>query len=126
MRRRLSRAAAGRIPPSSDRREPLDLADIRNSLKSLMWRNCRRPPRRASGCRKPARTIDHWCGYVLPPAVSPTPAGWELQNMLTVARLMIEAALRARKRRGVHLRTDFPQRDDDHWRRRIAFRRGES
>src|SRR6476659_3495057 len=44
--------------------EPLDLGDIRNSLKSLMWR--------AVGVRRSgppladaARTIRRWCGYVL-------------------------------------------------------------
>ena len=36
------------------------------------------------------------------------PDGWELQNMLTVARLMVEAALAREESRGVHLRTDFP------------------
>ena len=35
--------------------------------------------------------------------------------MLTVARLMIAAALRREESRGVHLRTDFPQQDDVHW-----------
>jgi L-aspartate oxidase len=44
--------------------------------------------------------------------------------MLTVARLMIEGALVREETRGVHLRTDFPQTDDVHWKRRIAFCRG--
>ena len=51
------------------------------------------------------------------------PGGWELQNMLTVSRLIIDAALRREETRGVHLRTDFPDRDDAHWRRRIATAR---
>jgi L-aspartate oxidase len=49
--------------------------------------------------------------------------GWELQNMLTVARITIAAAHQRTETRGVHLRTDFPQTDDAHWRRRIALRR---
>ena len=49
--------------------------------------------------------------------------GWELQNMLTVARLVIEAALAREETRGVHLRTDFPAADDARWKRRISFRR---
>lgn len=101
--------------------EPLDLADIRNSLKSLMWR--------AAGVRRTgeqladaARTIRRWCGYVLARQFN-DPHGWELQNMLTVASLMVEAALAREESRGVHLRMDFPQADDAHWRRHVALRK---
>jgi L-aspartate oxidase len=99
--------------------EPLDLADIRNSLKSLMWR--------AAGVRRSgpqlgeaARTIRRWCSYVLARQLS-DPYGWELQNMLTVASLMVEGALAREESRGVHLRTDFPDADDEHWRRHLTF-----
>ena len=51
------------------------------------------------------------------------PDGWELQNMLTVASLMVEGALAREESRGVHLRTDFPKTDDEHWRRHLAFTR---
>jgi L-aspartate oxidase len=99
--------------------EPLDIADIRNSLKSLMWR--------AAGVRRTgpqltdaARTIRRWCGYVLARQLN-DPDGWELQNMLTVASLMVEGALAREESRGVHLRMDFPTTDDGHWRRHLAF-----
>ncbi|MEX0978611.1 MAG: hypothetical protein WDZ48_07155, partial [Pirellulales bacterium] len=70
-----------------------------------------------------AETIDRWCGYVLARQFTDT-SGWELQNMLTVARIVIEAALAREETRGVHFRTDFPERDDLHWQRHLAFRRG--
>ena len=101
--------------------EPLDVTDIRNSLKALMWRAAgvvRDEPRLIEA----AATIDRWCNYVLPQQFN-APDGWELQNMLTVARITIEAALRREESRGVHLRTDFPETDDEHWRRHIGYQR---
>jgi L-aspartate oxidase len=110
--------------PIEDEGEPLDLADIRNSLKSRMWR--------AAGVRRDrgrlleaAENIDRWSRYALGRQFA-SPEGWELQNLLIVARLMIEAALRREESRGVHLRTDFPQTDDAHWQKRIGFRREEA
>ncbi len=45
--------------------------------------------------------------------------------MLVVAELMIRAASERTESRGVHLRTDFPLPDDEHWRRRILLWREE-
>jgi L-aspartate oxidase len=101
-------------PPS----EPLDLVDIRNSLKSTMWRAAgvrRNGPQLADA----AQTIRRWCGYVLSRQLS-DPDGWELQNMLTVASLMVEAALAREESRGVHWRIDFPHTDDQNWRRHLT------
>ena len=47
---------------------------------------------------------------------------WKLANLLTVARLIARAALRREESRGAHYRDDHPQRDDIHWKRRIADR----
>jgi L-aspartate oxidase len=103
--------------------EPLDLADIRNSLKSLVWRSAG-VRRNREQLLEAAETVDRWCGYVLARQFADA-NGWELQNMLTVARILIAAALEREETRGVHLRTDFPAVDDAHWKRRIAFRREE-
>ncbi len=93
--------------------DPLDLEDIRNSLKSLMWRDVG-VRRDATHLRDAQQMIDRWCRYVLPRQFSDA-NGWELQNMLTVAQLMVRSALAREESRGVHLRTDFPEPDDDHW-----------
>ena len=73
----------------------------------------------ARRCAKPPANIDAWCQYVLPRQFT-DPEGWELQNMLTVSRVMIDAALRREESRGVHLRSDFPEQDDLQWQRRIG------
>jgi L-aspartate oxidase len=101
--------------------ELLDLSDIRNSLKSLVWRAAG-VRREGSKLAEAAENIDRWCHYVLPRQFTDTD-GWELQNMLTVARLIIEAAHQREETRGVHYRTDFPETDDLHWQRQLGFRR---
>ncbi|MCE5267960.1 MAG: L-aspartate oxidase [Planctomycetaceae bacterium] len=101
--------------------EPLNLADIRNSLQSLMWRNVG-VRREKESLDDALETIERWCRYVLPrPLVGPE--GWELQNMLSLARLMIHAALDREETRGAHCRIDFPKTDDAHWHRHICFQR---
>ena len=89
--------------------EPLDLADIRESLRALMWRSVG-ITRDAQGLGEAAVQVDFWCRYVLG-HVFHDPAGWTLQNMITVARLMISAAIAREESRGVHTRSDFPDPD---------------
>lgn len=107
-----------RVEPTG---EPLNVLDIRNSLKSLMWRNVG-VRRDADGLNEAREMIEHWCRYVLGQQFT-DPTGWELQNMLTVARLMIQGALDRQETRGCHVRTDFPQRDDARFQTHATFRR---
>jgi len=106
--------------PVAEPSEPLDLGDIRNSLKSLMWRNVG-VRRDARGLEDAIDTIEAWCRYVLPQQFD-HPAGWELQNMLIVAQVMARAAFLREESRGVHLRMDFPQTDDTHWNHHLPLR----
>jgi L-aspartate oxidase len=50
---------------------------------------------------------------------------YEFANLLTCALLTTEAAIRREESRGGHYREDFPQRDDQHWKKHIVFKRGE-
>jgi len=110
-------------PVTTPPAEPLDLADIRNSLKSLMWRNC--GVRRSEELLAEAlESVDGWRKYVLARQFDDA-TGWELQNMLTLARVMIQAALLRTESRGVHLRTDHPNLDDAHWNKHLWFQRSE-
>ncbi len=101
-----------------DSGESLDVTDLTNSLRSLMVRNMGivRDHRRMLEAK---RDVEFWGRYVLPREFS-TRAGWELQNLLTVARLMIDAALARQESRGTHFRSDFPTRDDAHWLRHMV------
>src|SRR5262249_3101580 len=109
------------LPPVNDRglnSGILDVADITNSLRSLMVRKMgivRERPRLLEA----QADVDFWCRYVLNRTFDARP-GWELQNLLTIARLMIGSALAREESRGTHYRRDFPERDDAHWQGHIA------
>jgi L-aspartate oxidase len=99
----------------------LDLADIRNSLRSLMWRHVG-VERSGDSLAEALATVEGWCRYVLPQQFA-DPQGWQLQNMLQVARLMIRGAIRREETRGVHFRADHPDTSEA-WRTHIAWHRG--
>lgn len=105
-------------PNIASTNEIMDLPDITNSLKSLMWRFVG-VRRQADTLKEALETIDRWRRYVLP-AQFTSLQGWELQNMLTVARIMVDAAFQREESRGVHLRTDFPGLDHN-WNRHLRI-----
>jgi L-aspartate oxidase len=99
--------------PADDPAGFIDVADVTNSLRALMVRRMgivRDRPR----LDEAAHDVDFWCRYVLAREFDGR-AGWELQNLLTVARLMIDGASRRDESRGTHFRSDFPKRDDAKW-----------
>ncbi|MFM7151475.1 MAG: L-aspartate oxidase, partial [Gemmataceae bacterium] len=96
----------------------LDIDDLTSSLRSLMMRNMG-IVRTIQGLEEANQQVAFWCRYVLKRELS-TKAGWELQNMLTVARLMIWSAIQREESRGVHLRADFPIRNDKNWQRHLV------
>jgi L-aspartate oxidase len=105
--------------PTPERSE-LDLADIRNSLRSVMWRNVG-IVRRGDHLADTIEIVSFWGRYVLDKEFF-NPAGWEVQNMLTACYLIAEMALRRTETRGVHFRRDFPQTDQV-WQRHQTVRR---
>ena len=43
------------------------------------------------------------------------PGPWETTNLLHIGQLLTLMAALRQETRGGHLRSDFPERDDDHW-----------
>jgi L-aspartate oxidase len=100
--------------------QDIDLADIRNSVRSLMWRHVG-VHRKKERLQEAIEQLIRYSSYVLahrPNGIE----GWELQNMLTVGLMMTQAALSRRESRGVHLRLDYPKLDNEHWRKHLAMR----
>src|SRR5262245_44751348 len=81
------------VPKIEARFEPetagpkLDVDDLTRSLRSLMMRNMG-VVRHRQGLKEAEKQVAFWCRYALRREFA-SRSGWELQNMLTVARLMI-------------------------------------
>jgi len=103
--------------------DKLDLRDVSNALKSLMWRRVG-IERSREFLGEAEQNIDFWCSYVMVKEFN-FRGGWELQNMLTIAKLITVAAREREESRGVHFRSDFPEADDRRWRRHSAVQRSE-
>jgi L-aspartate oxidase len=92
---------------------PLDVWDVRNSLRSLVSRSAGLV-RNAELMTSALQMLDFWQKYVLAEEFTSV-SGLELQNMLACAQMILRAALKREESRGAHQRSDFPQTDDVHW-----------
>jgi L-aspartate oxidase len=105
----------------SDRSE-LDLADVRSSLRSVMWRHVG-IIRDGDRLAEVEEMFDFWARYTLDKIFDDL-TGWQVQNMLTVGALMTRAARWRQESRGTHYRTDFPQPREE-FRRHDLWQRGQ-
>lgn len=105
-------------------RTELDLADVRNSLRALSWRNLG-IDRTDDRLRETIEIVEFWARYVLDKVLLDR-NGWETQNMLTVARCIAESARRREESRGVHFRSDHPETDDRQFLGHVTLRRSQS
>ncbi len=106
--------------PHSDRSR-LDTADVGNSLRAVMWRNVG-ITRTAQPLSEAQEIIRFWQRYVMD-KIFDSPEGWECQNMLTVSLLMARTAEQRQESRGVHFRSDFPNTDDERFKKHIEIQK---
>ena len=106
----------------SDRSE-LDLADVRSSLRSVMWRHVG-IQRTGDHLREVGEMFDFWARYTMD-KIFDDRGGWEVQNLLTLGALITRAAAWREESRGTHTRLDFPDRRDD-FKQHDVWRRGQS
>jgi L-aspartate oxidase len=109
-----------KIPHSN--RTRLNAEDVRNSLRALMWRNAG-ITRKEKPLSEAQEIIRFWQRYVMD-KVFESPLGWECQNMLTISLLLANAAQNRKESRGVHFRSDFPETDDNNFKKYIEIQRG--
>lgn len=77
--------------------------------------------RTREGLDEAARSLEDAEGSLAPPGLSV--GELELFNLIAVARHMVASAALREESRGVHLRSDFPERDDAVWRRHVLIHR---
>ncbi|MEM6260452.1 MAG: L-aspartate oxidase [Planctomycetota bacterium] len=102
----------------SDRSE-LDLADVRSSLRSVMWRHVG-IEREGDHLKDVLDMFAFWGRYTLD-KIFDDRLGWEVQNLLTIGMLITRAAHWREESRGTHYRVDHPEPSDafrghDQWR----------
>ncbi|HHX41923.1 MAG TPA: L-aspartate oxidase [Armatimonadetes bacterium] len=121
--RAILRELPERIPLSPDRlecgREEVDAAELAATLRRINSDHVG-IARDARHLREGLRALEALGIEDALPDCHPRVA--ELQNMLTISRLIAQAALKREESRGGHYRTDFPRRDDEQWRRHVVFR----
>ena len=100
---------------------PLDVDDVRASLKSLVSRSAG-IVRDGETMTQALQMLDFWQNYVYAEEFQSV-RGFELLNMLACAQLVIRGALRREESRGAHQRSDFPETDDGRWKTHMAFNR---
>ena len=123
------------IPPMAVARNPahsvartedrdFSTSDMLNSMKSLMWKRVG-IVRNGLELAEAERRLETW-QHGADRFGRPEPRDWELRNMLTIARLITRSARERDESRGTHCRSDFPSRDDRHWRADLELRRSDS
>ena len=116
-RPRLTYPRAGRIPASVP--EPsFPEAEVRD----LMWRLVGLFREQVGLEQALARLDAAWneCEAVLDSGVSLGHAAMRTISLVTVGRLITRGALRRCESRGAHFRSDFPDRDELHWRHHVS------
>jgi L-aspartate oxidase len=100
--------------------DPAAVAEQRKAMAQLMTDLCG-IVRTKAGLAKADAALEAIESSLVAPGL--TVGELELINLLTVARHIIASAALREESRGVHLRSDFPERDDAHWSRHVLIRR---
>ncbi|MFE5238563.1 MULTISPECIES: L-aspartate oxidase [unclassified Streptomyces] len=124
------RAAAPGIPMvdfSRERTVPLLTAESRGTIQRIMTRGAG-VIRSAASLATAAEELEALRRAAAdaendgPKDAVPGVEAWEATNLLLVSRVLVAAAGEREETRGCHWREDFPDRDDDAWRRHLVVR----
>lgn len=97
-------------------------ATMRPRIQSVAYAGAG-PVRAAAGLAGASATLAHLREKFQTDKAEPTVpqlAEWETSNILATASVLVGSALERTETRGGHVREDFPERDDERWRVRLA------
>ncbi len=116
-------ATTGAAPPTENA-EPIAIdtgaAPSHEAVQELMW-DYAGIERSGNGLREGLARTKDWDGTLQ----HHTRHSYERKQMAILSRLMLSAAILRTESRGAHFRSDFPERDDQHWKRHQVFRRAD-
>lgn len=87
-----------------------EISNMFHNLKEIMWNKVGiiRNEQNLSEAKKEVEALKQQFGYTYK---CPDRSNYEMRNMLIIAELIIEFALKRKESRGAHYREDFPQKD---------------
>jgi aspartate oxidase len=94
------------------------MAELKNKMQ-----DCAGIVRSRQSLAEAAVFLENNAGFLKPDG--PWADDYELSNMLTVANLLVKAAIVREESRGSHWRSDFPEENDAEWLKHIEMKRGE-
>ena len=97
----------------------IDVYDLQKSIKSLTWKNVG-IERDGDELHEAIEKLNIWGRYIFLKEFS-SQDGWETQNMFILFLVMAHAAYLRTESRGAHFRKDFPNSNDDVWKKRQTF-----
>ncbi|MCM8777717.1 MAG: FAD-binding protein, partial [Candidatus Omnitrophica bacterium] len=97
----------------------IDREDLKRSIRSLMWRNVG-IEREESTLKNAEDKIAEWMKYAFLKEFSDI-TGFEVLNMLIISMLITRASYLRKESRGAHFRKDYPEQDDENWKRHIII-----
>lgn len=102
------------IPPANG----ITPAQAKKELQAIMWTEVG-IIRDQTGLKRAGNKIEHLYNFLC--RGDDTLSYLEMVNMLITARIIVQAALGRKESRGGHFRSDYPQRDDLHWKKHVSF-----